>query len=282
MAHSGRARAIITPVLDVMQTLPSFTYLLPLMLLFGIGAAGRRGLHADLLAAAGDADRGARPAEPLRRPRSRRPTRWGRRRGSGCARSSCRWPSGPSSSGINQTTMAALSMATIAAFINGPGLGQPVRPGPQRARRRRRLRARHLHRADGDHARPGHDRRERARREARPQPVAPTSAARRNVLLLAGAGVTIIVRLPLAALRLRREALGVRPRHPDRERRAERRRLDLDELVRRSPRPLANGFTSAVINKLQYVLAGTPWFITALAILAIAMILGGWRPGSPP
>ena len=28
--------------------------------------------------------------------------------------------------GINQTTMAALSMATIAAFINGPGLGQPV------------------------------------------------------------------------------------------------------------------------------------------------------------
>ena len=28
--------------------------------------------------------------------------------------------------GINQTTMAALSMATIAAFVNGPGLGKPV------------------------------------------------------------------------------------------------------------------------------------------------------------
>ena len=31
--------------------------------------------------------------------------------------------------GINQTTMAALSMVTIAAFINGPGLGQPVIDG---------------------------------------------------------------------------------------------------------------------------------------------------------
>ena len=39
---AARARAVITPILDVMQTLPSFTYLLPLMLLFGIGAAGRR------------------------------------------------------------------------------------------------------------------------------------------------------------------------------------------------------------------------------------------------
>ena len=28
--------------------------------------------------------------------------------------------------GLNQTIMAALSMATIAAFVDGPGLGQPV------------------------------------------------------------------------------------------------------------------------------------------------------------
>ena len=28
--------------------------------------------------------------------------------------------------GINQSTMAALSMATIAALVNGPGLGKPV------------------------------------------------------------------------------------------------------------------------------------------------------------
>ena len=28
--------------------------------------------------------------------------------------------------GLNQTIMAALSMATIAAFVDGPGLGKPV------------------------------------------------------------------------------------------------------------------------------------------------------------
>ena len=28
--------------------------------------------------------------------------------------------------GLNQTTMAALSMAIIAVYVNGPGLGKPV------------------------------------------------------------------------------------------------------------------------------------------------------------
>ncbi len=28
--------------------------------------------------------------------------------------------------GLNQTIMAALSMATIASYVDGPGLGQPV------------------------------------------------------------------------------------------------------------------------------------------------------------
>ena len=171
MAHSSRARSIITPILDVMQTLPSFTYLLPLMLLFGIGAPaavvctliyslppvmrisahGLQNLSATALEATDSM--GQTPWQRLSKvelPMAKRTI----------------------IVGINQTTMAALSMATIAAFINGPGLGQPVVARPERAARRRRLRARHLHRADGDHARPGHHRGERARREARPRAVA--------------------------------------------------------------------------------------------------------------
>ena len=37
MSRSNKAQATITPVLDVMQTMPSFVYLIPVVILFGIG-----------------------------------------------------------------------------------------------------------------------------------------------------------------------------------------------------------------------------------------------------
>ena len=37
MAKSNRAQTAITPVLDVMQTIPSFVYLIPVVMLLGIG-----------------------------------------------------------------------------------------------------------------------------------------------------------------------------------------------------------------------------------------------------
>jgi len=37
MARSDRAQRVISPVLDVMQTLPSFVYLIPVVVIFGIG-----------------------------------------------------------------------------------------------------------------------------------------------------------------------------------------------------------------------------------------------------
>ena len=39
--------------------------------------------------------------------------------------------------GLNQTIMAALSMAIIAAYVDGPGLGKPVLSALERRRRRR-------------------------------------------------------------------------------------------------------------------------------------------------
>ena len=38
MARSARTRNIILPVLDLMQTIPSFCYLIPGIMLFGLGA----------------------------------------------------------------------------------------------------------------------------------------------------------------------------------------------------------------------------------------------------
>ena len=37
MARSARAQSIVTPILDVMQTIPSFVYLIPVVMLLGIG-----------------------------------------------------------------------------------------------------------------------------------------------------------------------------------------------------------------------------------------------------
>lgn len=125
MSRSKRATAALTPVLDVMQTMPSFAYLAPLALFFGIGPAaavvttliyalpplirisahGLRTVSPTTMEAT--ASLGSTDNQQLRKvqlPMARRTILVG----------------------LNQTTMAALSMAVIAALINGPGLGIPV------------------------------------------------------------------------------------------------------------------------------------------------------------
>jgi glycine betaine/proline transport system permease protein len=125
MARSKRVTTVVTPVLDAMQTTPPFAYLAPLALLFAIGppaavvvtvifafpplvriaAHGLRTVSPTSMEAAGSM--GSTVVQTLRKvqmPMARRTI----------------------VVGINQTTMAALSMVTIAALISGPGLGQPV------------------------------------------------------------------------------------------------------------------------------------------------------------
>lgn len=125
MARNRTVSAVVTPVLDVMQTLPPFCYLAPMALFFGIGPAaaavltfiyalpplvritehGITSVSATTVEAA--RSMGLTRAQMLRRvqlPMARRTI----------------------VVGINQSMMAALSMATIAALVNGPGLGKPV------------------------------------------------------------------------------------------------------------------------------------------------------------
>lgn len=125
MARSDRAQAVFTPLLDVMQTLPIFVYLIPVVMLLGLGKVpgliavviyaippvirltnlGLRLVDKDVLEAADafGADWRQRLLGvqlPLALPNVM--------------------------AGINQTVMLALSMVVIASMIGVRGLGQPV------------------------------------------------------------------------------------------------------------------------------------------------------------
>ena len=125
MARSDRVQNIVTPLLDVMQTMPAFVYLIPVVMLLGIGKIpgviavviyaippvirltnlGIRLVDKEVLEAA--TAYGASPMQrllgvqlPLAMPNIM--------------------------AGINQTIMMALAMVVIASMIGVKGLGQPV------------------------------------------------------------------------------------------------------------------------------------------------------------
>jgi glycine betaine/proline transport system permease protein len=125
MSRSDRAQGIVTPILDVMQTIPSFVYLIPVVMLLGIGKVpgllsviiyaippmirltnlGIRLVDKEVLEAA-DAF-GASPWQKL---------------------TQVQIPLALPNifAGVNQTIMMSLAMVVIASMIGVTGLGQPV------------------------------------------------------------------------------------------------------------------------------------------------------------
>ena len=125
MAGSNRANQIVTPILDMMQTMPSFVYLIPVVMIFGLGKVpgviavviyavppiirltnlGIRQVAADVLEAAdafgSSAGQKLRDVQlPLALPTIM--------------------------AGVNQTIMMSLAMVVVASMIGVRGLGQPV------------------------------------------------------------------------------------------------------------------------------------------------------------
>src|SRR5690625_1321132 len=115
----------VSPVLDVLQTIPAFVSLLPLTMFFEIGAAAAVVVTA--LYAFAPVPR--IPAHPFRTvPPSLIEVgdSLGSTRGQTLRKVQLPVSKRTIFVGLNQTIMAALAMATIAAFVDGPGLGIPV------------------------------------------------------------------------------------------------------------------------------------------------------------
>ena len=130
-AKSGIARAVINPLLDLMQTIPSFVYLIPAAMLFGLGKVPA--ILATVIYATPPlirlTDLGIRQVdrEVVEASRAFGATRWQVLRG---VQIPLALPS--IMQGINQTMMMALAMVVIASMIGARGIGETVLIGLQR------------------------------------------------------------------------------------------------------------------------------------------------------
>jgi glycine betaine/proline transport system permease protein len=125
MSGSDRVRSAVVPILDIMQTMPSFVYLIPVVMLLGIGKIP--GLLAIIVYAIPPmirlTDLGIREVD---KEVLEAADAFGANRVQKLFRVQLPLALPTIFAGINQTIMMALAMVVIASMIGVRGLGQPV------------------------------------------------------------------------------------------------------------------------------------------------------------
>jgi glycine betaine/proline transport system permease protein len=124
-AHNPRFSSFLRPVLDLMQTIPTFVYLIPALILFGLGMVP--GLIATVIFAVPAPVRltelGVRstPKSLVEAGQAFGATKWQL-----LTKVELPYALPQIMAGLTQTIMLSLSMVVIAALVGAPGLGVPV------------------------------------------------------------------------------------------------------------------------------------------------------------
>ena len=131
-AKSNTANSIVQPILDFMQTMPAFVYLIPAVAFFGIGMVP--GIFASFIYALAPTVRftnlGIREIDPELIEASES---FGSTSNQKLFKIELPLAKNTIMAGVNQTVMLTLSMVVIASMIGAPGLGGNVLTALQRA-----------------------------------------------------------------------------------------------------------------------------------------------------
>jgi glycine betaine/proline transport system permease protein len=273
---SRKANAVISSILDVMQTMPTFVYLLPVVLFFGIGVSGAvvcTLIYAlpPIVRIAGYGIRSV-AATTIEATDSSGQTPWQRL-------TKVQLPMARKTIivGLNQTTMAALSMATIASYVDGPGLGQPV------------IEALVKNDVGGAFV-PGLlivvmavmlDRTTTAASERRELAARSGQDPRRRRIVLGVSGVAVVVAVWASRYYPWAAEFPETDWGPRLASWTDSAVVWVTDTFGGFTEGVKNLITELVLNPLQELLAESPWWLTAVAILALAAVLGGLRAFVP-
>ncbi|MFE5818897.1 ABC transporter permease [Streptomyces sp. NPDC056479] len=273
---SDRFNRIMTPFLDFMQTMPTFVYLAPLTLFFLIGPASAT--IATLIYAAPPAIRiTAHAIRSVPKTTVEAADSLGATRRQTLTKVLLPMSKRTVVMGVNQTIMAALAMVTIAALIDAPGLGKTVVQALQSLDVGTAFNA-------GlaivvmaivlDRVTTAASAREEAARRTKNR-----FLTWRRPLLGAGAVVTVVLIYLSHTYLWAAEFPGEGGVGSAISSGADSVTTWAQDNLSGLTNAIRDALTNGLLNPFQTLLTDSPWWLVGAALIALAVVLGGWRAG---